>query len=239
MTDTKPRKRRNAQLDLATLKLERRADGQLWLKHDGKGDPWFDAAIQKAKADDGGADAASGGADAAPGGADAAPDCANSDKSGGEKKTDVAEDGVAVRIAPCFPWSRAGRYISVRTTKDKEVALISNLDELADETRRLIEEALAEIGFVLEITRVESITTEIEVRNWKVQTRQGPFTFQTKLDEWPIPLHDGRSNRNGLGDASASPGTLVLRDVAGNLFLIPDPKTLDQQSRKLLWPFVG
>jgi len=31
----------------------------------------------------------------------------------------------------------------------------------------------------------------------------------------------------------------VLRDVAGNLFLIPDPKTLDSQSRKLLWPFVG
>jgi len=225
MTDTKPRKRRNAQLDLATLKLERRADGRLWLKHDGEGDPWFAAAIQEVKAGGGGADAASKGA--------------NGNKSADDEKTDVAADGVAVRIAPCFPWSRAGRYISVRTGKDKEVALISDLDELGDETRRLIEEALGEIGFVLEITRVESITTEVEVRNWKVQTRQGPFTFQTKLDEWPVPLHDGRCEGSGLGDADASPGTLVLRDVAGNLFLIPDPKTLDSQSRKLLWPFVG
>ena len=66
--------------------------------------------------------------------------------------------------------------------------------------------------------------TEIEIRNWQVETKQGPCTFQTKLDDWPHPLGDG---------------TFVLRDVAGNLFLIPDPATLDARSRKLLWPFVG
>jgi hypothetical protein len=226
MNDTQPRTRRDTELDLTTLRLERGADGRLWLKHDGEGDPWFDVIAQVRKPDDAGAEAAS--------------KAGGSDKSGGdEDKVDVAADGVAVRIAPCFPWSRAGRYISVRTTQDKEIALISDLDELGDETRRLVEEALGEIGFVFEITRVESITTDIEVRNWKVRTRQGPFTFQTKLDEWPVPLHDGRSDGKDTEDADASPGTLLLRDVAGNLFLIPDPRTLDQQSRKLLWPFVG
>jgi hypothetical protein len=95
-------KRRDPDQQLARLRLERRADGQLWLQRDG------------------------------------------------HAEGDEARD-VAVRIAPCFPWSRTRQYISVRTTDDKEVALIGSLDELADDTRRLVEQALAEIGFVLEI----------------------------------------------------------------------------------------
>ena len=228
MTQIQPGKERDAQTDLSTLKLERRADGQLWLVRDGDDDSWYEAALEKAKpADEKGAagsgheshgDGAAkdkGGVDA--GGEDAA--CGNGATAGG-----TVPDGVAVRIAPCFPWSRARQYISLRTTCDKEVALIRSLDELAEGTRRLVEAALAEIGFVLEITRVTDVRTEIEIRNWQVETKQGPCTFQTKLDDWPHPLGDG---------------TLVLRDVAGNLFLLPDPATLDARSRKLLWPFVG
>jgi len=284
MVNTEPGKRRDGQTDLSTLQLERRADGQLWLKRDGEGDPWYAAAVEKTKPADGenaevdgkdaeavggdagdagkdaedvgedagdagkgagddgknaeavGGDAEDAGEDAGDAGKDAAGDGNAKNDGGAEDKAvhgnakddkdkgGVDERGVALRIAPCFPWSRAGRYISVRTSGDKEIALIGNLSELAKDTRRLVEQALAEIGFVLEITRVKSIETEIEVRNWVVETRQGPFTFQTKLDEWPDPLDDGN---------------LVLRDVAGNLFLIPDPTTLDAQSRKLLWPFVG
>lgn len=133
-------------------------------------------------------------------------------------------NAVAVTVRPCFPWTQTGRYVSLRDDDGKEIALVHDLGELDDEVRDLIEEALAEIGFVLEITRVESLQTEFEIRNWKVETRQGPFTFQTKLDDWPQPLEDGG---------------LLIRDVAGNLFLIPDPATLDAQSRRLLWPFVG
>ncbi|MBN1917030.1 MAG: DUF1854 domain-containing protein [Verrucomicrobia bacterium] len=196
MTQIRPGKRRDTDTDLATLKLERRADGQLWLCRNAESDPWYAAAVEKAKpADNKGA---------------------TRDRGDG--------DAVAVRVAPCFPWSQAGQYISLRTTDDKEVALIGHLDELADDTRRLVEQALAEVGFVLEVTRVESVRTEIEIRNWQVETRQGPCTFQTKLDDWPHPLGDG---------------TFVLRDVAGNLFLIPKPATLDARSNKLLWPFIG
>ena len=203
MSDMRSASQQEPEADLSTLKLERRADGRIWLKRDGDNDPWYEAAVQAAKEakDDG--------------------------PKGGEKKnvnTDSTDDGVAVRIAPCFPWSRTHQYISVRTSDGKELALIPSLDALADETRRLVEAALAEIGFVLEMTQVLEIRTEVEIRNWRVETKQGPCTFQTKLDEWPHPLDDG---------------TFVLRDVAGNLFLIPDPATLDARSRKLLWPFVG
>ncbi len=203
MSDMQSATRPEPEADLSTLRLERRADGRIWLTRDGDNDPWYEAAVQAAK------------------------QAKNEGQKEGEKKTvdtDSTADGVAVRIAPCFPWSRTRQYISVRTFDGKELVLIPSLDALADETRRLVEAALAEIGFVLEMTRVLEIRTEVEIRNWRVETKQGPCTFQTKLDEWPHPLPDG---------------TFVLRDVAGNLFLIPDPKTLDSQSRKLLWPFVG
>ncbi len=95
------------------------------------------------------------------------------------------------------------------------------MDPAASET---IEESLAEAGFLFEIRRVESIDCEYEIRNWKVTTRQGACTFQTELDDWPRELPDGG---------------LLIKDVTGNLFHIPDPKALDAKSRKLLWAFAG
>jgi hypothetical protein len=132
-------------------------------------------------------------------------------------------EDVAVRVQPCFPWTHTRRYVSVRDADDNELALVADLGELDEGVRGLIEEALAEIGFVLEITRLDSLETEFEIRNWKVETRQGPFTFQTKLDDWPHPLPGGG---------------LLIRDVAGNLFRIADPHALNAHSRKLLHPFV-
>ncbi len=132
-------------------------------------------------------------------------------------------DDVAVRARPCFPWTHPGRYVSLRDADDSELILVHDLGELAADARRLVQEALVEVGFVLEITRVLSLESEFEIRNWKVETRQGPFTFQTKLDDWPHELPGGGA---------------LIRDVAGNLFLIPDPAALDAHSRKLLWAFV-
>ena len=53
-----------------------------------------------------------------------------------------------------------------------------------------------------------------------MQTRQGPRRFQTLRDEWPRPMPGGG---------------IVLRDVAGDLYLVPDPKALDRASRDRLW----
>ena len=133
------------------------------------------------------------------------------------------QDGIAVHARPCFPWTHPGRYVSLRDPDDKELMLIHDLGQLPDDARRLVVEALAEVGFVLEITRVLSLQSEYEIRNWKVETRQGPATFQSKLDEWPHEL---------------SEGGLLIRDIADNLFVIPEPGALDAHSRKLLWAFV-
>jgi hypothetical protein len=135
--------------------------------------------------------------------------------AGGEKRPVV--------VRRCFPWSEPQDFISLRDLDENEFALIRTPAELDDASRDALEEALAEAGFVLEIIAVDSVTEEIEIRHWKVQTLQGPRSFQTQLDDWPRTVPSG--------------GTLI-RDVAGDLYHIRDPGSLNKKSRELLWAFV-
>ena len=130
---------------------------------------------------------------------------------------------VAVKLRQCFPWTEPTRHISLRDSEDKEVALVEDPASLDEESRQALELALAEAGFVLEVTRVLDIDEEIEIRQWKVETKQGFRSFQTHLDDWPRVLPSGG---------------LLIRDVAGDLYRLADPSTMDKKSRALLWAFV-
>lgn len=129
----------------------------------------------------------------------------------------------AVRVHRCFPWSEPARFLSLRDADDEELTLVATLDELEAESRRVLESAMLEAGFVLEVERVVEVDEEVEIRTWKVETRQGPRSFQTRLDDWPTDLPGGG---------------ILIRDVAGDLYHIRDPRGLDARSRGWLWAFV-
>ncbi len=130
---------------------------------------------------------------------------------------------IPLRVRYCFPWSDPGRYVSLCDEKENEIILVRNLKDLVPEDRELIESALAKTRFVLEIESVQSTAEEFEIRAWHVQTRQGPRKFQTPRDDWPYRLADGG---------------LLIRDVAGDLYFIRDPRTLDAGSQRILAPFI-
>jgi hypothetical protein len=113
--------------------------------------------------------------------------------------------------------------VSLRDDEDKEVAFVDEPDTLDPSSRALLQEELAQAAFVLHIERILSVRQELEIRIWKVETREGPRTFETSHDEWPRPLAEGG---------------LLLRDVAGDLYLIPRVATLDPTSRRVLWAFI-
>ena len=137
----------------------------------------------------------------------------------------VQVDGrcVPVRLRQCFPWSEPGLHLSLRDDEDREVAIVDDPDALESESRRALEQALAEAGFVLEVTRVLDIEEEVEIRQWTVETQQGRRSFQTHLDDWPRVLPNGG---------------LLIRDVAGDLYRLASPTGMDKKSRELLWAFV-
>ena len=128
-----------------------------------------------------------------------------------------------VTVSRCFPWSEPGRFISLRSRDEEEVLLVRDVAELDEGSRVALERSLLEAGFVLEIERVLEIDEEIEIRSWRVITKNGPRRFQTPRDEWPRPLPGGG---------------LLVRDVAGDLFHIREPGRLDPASRRKLWAFV-
>jgi hypothetical protein len=135
----------------------------------------------------------------------------------------LGDDARPVAVRRCFPWSEPGRFISLRDVHNREVALVRDPAELESGSRLALEQALAAAGFVLEVTRLLKVEEEIEIRRWEVETRQGPRTFQTRLDDWPRALPGGG---------------VLIRDVAGDLYQVAAPENLDRMSRDLLWAFV-
>lgn len=130
---------------------------------------------------------------------------------------------VPVRLVRCFPWSAPARMLSLRNEEDEEVALVAELSDLGEASREVLAEALVEAGFVLEVVEVLEIEEDVEIRRWKVVTRQGERSFQTALDAWP---------------REAPSGGLLIEDVAGDLFRIPPAEELDPKSQKKVWAFL-
>lgn len=146
-------------------------------------------------------------------------------RGGAGGRLTILVDGAtrSVKVRQCFPWSEPHRHLSLRDDDDAELALIESPADLDDESRLALEQALAEAGFVFEVTRVVDIDEEIEIRNWVVDTAQGRRRFQTHLDDWPRELPGGG---------------LLVRDVAGDLYHLSNPRGMDKVSRQLLWAFV-
>lgn len=131
-------------------------------------------------------------------------------------------DARAVTVQRSFPWSEPTRFVSLRDG-EVEVAFVSEPADLEAASRRVLEDALVEAGFVLQVRHVCEVEEEVEIRRWRVETAQGPRHFATRLDDWPRPLPGGG---------------FLLRDVANDLYHIPEPGRLDRKSRELLWAFV-
>ena len=129
------------------------------------------------------------------------------------------EDGTSVNVRRCFPWEEPMKFLSLCDKDGNEVALIEDLANLDSDSRQVMEEQLSIVGFTLAVSRIASVEKEIEIRNWTVEVNGVNRTFQTELDEWPRRLSDG---------------TVLIRDVAGDLYTIRRPEELDKHSHNEL-----
>src|SRR6185437_16126021 len=73
---------------------------------------------------------------------------------------------VLVRVRQCFPWSEPHRHLSLRDGDDREVLYVADPTALSPTSRNALERAVAEAGFVREVTRVLDIDEEVEIRQW-------------------------------------------------------------------------
>lgn len=140
----------------------------------------------------------------------------------GQLQVMVDEKPVPVRVQPCFPMSVPEQFFSLLDKEGKELAMISDPDELDADSRTALAAVLPDAAFTIEVTGIESVIIDIDLRIWKVRTPGGERTFETRLGTWPRNLENG---------------SVLISDVADDLYLIREPTSLDEKSRKLLWAF--
>lgn len=128
-----------------------------------------------------------------------------------------------VQIVPCFPKTLPYKYLSIRDKKHKELELIEDLEHLDKSVRLLLMEYLRWNQFYFKITELESISDNFELREWKVETEQGKRNFQTKLEDWPKLESDGR---------------VFVQGLSGDVYAIENASKLNENSKKILRPFI-
>ena len=121
-----------------------------------------------------------------------------------------------------FPVSSVDTYITLMTLEGKEIAIIRKLDDLNEESLKVIKESLNDYYLVPYITEIMSITEKSGTLKWKVKTNRGLKNFEVRNRN-----HDIRVYKDG---------TVRIRDSSDNRYIIEDYRKLDSHSRRQLSP---
>jgi hypothetical protein len=133
------------------------------------------------------------------------------------------ERHVGVTPVRAFPLSAPGEGISLVGSEGRELVWIDRVEVLPAQTRALLEEELAVRDFAPTLLKLHKVSSFGVPSTWTVSTDRGDTTFVLKAEE-DIRRLEG--------------GALLIASAHGVQFRIPDAKTLDRPSRKLLERFL-
>jgi len=136
-------------------------------------------------------------------------------------KKEFFERIVAIRA---FPITDPNYFISIRepdgknNKKGAEIGLIENISIFDEETVALLNSELDRRYFTPKIQKILSLKEKLGQNYWDVVTDAGKFSFVVR---------NSGSNIRTLED-----GRVLIFDIDGNCFEIPDPYKLDKASLK-------
>ncbi len=130
------------------------------------------------------------------------------------------EDLKRVSLSKAFPFSHSSCYISVKGKDNKEIGLIQDISAFSLETLSLFTEELERRYLLPLISRINSVKEEFGYAYWDVETDIGAKRFIIRKDNNSfIPLSENR---------------VLVVDVDGNRFEIPDYTKLDSKSYRII-----
>ena len=134
----------------------------------------------------------------------------------------ISEEGSysKIKIVRAFPLSHPDRYVAFLDDKDEEIGMVKDPKELDPQSRKIVEEELDKRYLVSIIKKIRSIRTDFGTSYWDVDTNRGRRDFV---------IQGVQDNVVWLGERR-----LLLVDVDGNRFEIPDYSSLDKKSASLL-----
>ncbi len=132
------------------------------------------------------------------------------------------------RVCVCqsFPFTQPGKFISLRENDEKgrEIGIIEDIDKLNEETRALIEEQINLRCFMPVITKIVNVKDKYGFAYFDVLTDRGECRFTAHIFSGDII---------NLGDKR-----IIIKDVDGNRFEIPDLSKLSSSERKMIEVFI-
>jgi len=127
---------------------------------------------------------------------------------------------IAVRPAWAAPLSRPGQYLALLDGNGKEIITLPDPAVLPPDSFEAVQRELRFRYLTATVLQVESARQEYGATYWTMQTNRGPRDFVTQ---------NLQENATWLSDTH-----LLLLDVDGNRFEIPDIAALDKKSRDIL-----
>lgn len=124
-----------------------------------------------------------------------------------------------VRVARAFPISAPDRNIAFQDAQGKQIGMVADMRRLDRESRRLLQEELEMMYFSTRILQVLHVVSRRGVTTWRLVTDRGPCTIYVK----------DRSDIRTLPD-----GRVLITDMHGIRYEIPNPEELDEESRRFL-----
>lgn len=123
-----------------------------------------------------------------------------------------------------FPLTGLQKYITLLDSEGVEQAVIRDLSNLTPESRKVVEDVLGEYYLVPKITRIISIIEKYGKLMLKVETDNGPHSFEIKNTHSDIKmLYDGR---------------VLIKDSSDNRYEIPELTALGKESLRILNPYL-
>lgn len=148
--------------------------------------------------------------------------------SGGFVSLDAFDESYPrVDFCRAFPFTDPDLYISVRTTdeKAKEIGVIKDLNsDVSAQTAEIIREQLKLRYFTPQIKRIISVKTEYGFAYWEVETDAGVCRFTIRM--------------NGGAVVSLTETRVIIHDLDGNRFEIPDVSKLTAKELKKIDVFI-
>ena len=129
-----------------------------------------------------------------------------------------------VKLIRSYPYSLTDEYICVHDIEDNEIGIIRDLKELDEASLNSANKELQNRYYCPTVTAVKSI-----------KERMGHFYFDVVIDgkDKSFTVRDLTRNLR-----SANESTLLIFDVDGNRYIIPDQEKIEQKSRRLLEPYL-
>jgi hypothetical protein len=129
-----------------------------------------------------------------------------------------------VKLIRTYPYTLTDEYICVHDLEDKEIGIIRDLNELDADSCENAKKELEGRYYCPTVTAIKS-----------VKERMGHFYFQTVVDgkEKSFTVRDiTRNMRFANGD------TLLIFDMDGNRYVIPNFEKTEPKSKRLLEPYL-